>query len=78
VKKGDYYYVDIAGIAAKNLDDFFHVEVSTSASGVIASIDYCALSYACKQLKDGEEGDLRDVVRALVLYNQAANAYLQG
>ena len=75
VKKGEYYYVDIPNIYAKNLDKAFHVEVSTAANGVIATIDYSALSYVCKQLKSSDDAQLLDLLRALVLYSQAAEVY---
>ncbi len=75
VQKGDYYYVQIDKVYSTDLDKSFHVEVSTSASGVIAEIDYCALSYAYKQLKKGEESELTDLIRALVLYSQEAETY---
>ena len=78
VQKGEYYYVPISNVVAVDLDKNFHVEVSTAASGVIAEIDYCALSYAYKQLKAGEESELVDLIRALVLYNREADSYFGG
>ena len=75
VQKGDYYYVQITNISARNLDTSFHVEVSSVSSGVVITIDYSAFSYAFKQLSKGEESDLTDLMKALVLYNQLANAY---
>ena len=54
------------------------MEVSSAASGVIAEIDYCALSYAYKQLNTGEESDLTDLIRALVLYSREADSYFGG
>ena len=78
IQKGDYYYVSIGNVFAVDLDKNFHVEVSTSASGVIAEIDYCALSYAYKQLKTGEESALTDLIKALVLYSVEADSYFGG
>ena len=75
VKKGSYYYIAIPNVAAKDLDKNFHVEVSSKTSGVVISMDYCALSYVYKQLATGETGTLMDLLKALVLYNQAANAF---
>ena len=75
IQKDNYYYVEIGNIFAVDLDKDFHVEVSTSANGVIAEIDYCALSYAYKQLKKGEESVLTDLIRTLVLYSQEADTY---
>ncbi len=75
IQKGDYYYVEICNIFAVDLDKNFHVEVSSAAYGVIAEIDYCALSYAYKQLKKGEESTLTDLIKALVLYGREAESY---
>ena len=78
VQKGDYYFVPIKNIYSTDLSKNFHVEVSSAASGVIAEIDYCALSYAYKQLNTGEESDLTDLIRALVLYSREADSYFGG
>ena len=78
VKKGSYYYIEIKDVAAKDLDKSFHVEVSTKTEGVIVTLDYSAMSYIYKQLATGESGTLIDLMKALVLYNQAADAYFGG
>ena len=75
ILKDGYYYVPISNINAKNLDKSFHVEVSSASSGVIVSIDYCALSYAYSKLNKGETGDLADLLRGLAIYNSAADEY---
>ena len=74
VKKGSYYYIEISNIVAKDLDKSFHVEVF-SGSRVIISLDYCALSYVWKNLSKGGDDTLLSLLKALTLYNQAANAY---
>ena len=78
VKKGSYYYIEIKDVSAKDLDKSFHVEVSTKTEGVVVSLDYSAMSYIYKQLATGESGTLIDLMKALVLYNQAADAYFGG
>ena len=76
VKKGSYYYVEISNIAAKNLDKSFHLEVSSKTNGVVLSLDYSAMSYVCKVLNsDNATETLKDLLKALYLYNQAANEY---
>ncbi len=76
VKKGSYYYIDIVGIVARDLNRTYHVEVSSSAFGVIISLDYSALSYVWKNFSKGDGDDtLRSLLRALTLYSQAADAY---
>ena len=70
-----YYVVEIKDIAAKNLDKVYTVKVSDS-SGVILTVNSCALSYACQVMNlEGQSEKLLQVVKALYLYNQAANAY---
>ena len=76
VKKGSYYYVEISNIAAKDLDKSFHLEVSSKTNGVVISLDYSAMSYVCKVLNsDNATETLKDLLKALYLYNQAANEY---
>ncbi|MGN0629691.1 MAG: GLUG motif-containing protein [Ruminococcus sp.] len=72
VAKQGYYYVDIKNISAEKLGDAFSVSVNGDA--VISN--YSALSYA-KKVLDSEETDdnLKNLVKALYLYNQNAIAY---
>ena len=74
VEKESYFYVDITGIVAKDLDRSFRVEVS-GADGVLIRLDYSAMSYAFKQLNRAEEGVLTDLAKAVYLYGAAADAY---
>jgi len=66
---GRFYEVDIDNIAAKNLDDTFVVRVDGSFV-----IHYSVLSYVLKNLNAGDI-NLQNVVKALYLYNVAANGY---
>ncbi len=75
VKKGSYYYIEITDIAAKDLDKTFHLEVSSKTAGVVITLDYSALSYAYKQIAAGKTGTLIDLLKALALYNAAADEF---
>ena len=67
VAAGDQiYYVDIPGIAAKDLDEMYPITVGG------LSIQYGPMSYVLRQL-DKEKN--REVVTALYHYNQMANLY---
>ena len=74
-EKGGLYYVDITGIVARDLDKSFHVEVLKGGETVIG-LDYSALSYAYTTLSRGKTDTLTELAKAVVLYSQAANAYL--
>lgn len=68
--KGNYYYIDISDISADKLD----VACKTSIGGY--TVSYSPMSYAYAVLSSDKASDsLKNVVRALFLYNQAANAY---
>lgn len=70
--KGNYYYIDINGISAENLDATY-----TSAIGDYV-ISYSPMSYAYAALRSDSASDsLKNVVKALYLYNQSANAYIK-
>ena len=60
------YYVDIAGIAAKDLDKMYPITVGG------LRISYGPMSYVQRQL---DKATTRNVVTALYHYNQMANAY---
>lgn len=70
--KGNYYYIDITDISADRLDDV----CDTKTGGY--TVTYCPMSYAYAVLSSDKANDsLKNVVKALYLYNQAANAYKQ-
>ena len=71
----NYWYVDIPNIVSKDLDRVYVLE----ADGM--TIEYSALSYAYAALvkygEDESKGATCNTVRALYLYNLAANAYFE-
>ena len=70
IKRGKNCVVCIPNIASNDLDTVYTVTVG----GI--EISYSALSYAYKALaSDAASPKLKNLVRALYLYNQSANAY---
>ena len=69
------YKIKVPNISAKNLDEFYKVEVCDE-QGVCLTVDCTALHYAYLVLSDGTQSEaLTELVQALYLYNQAANVY---
>ena len=79
VKSGNYYYVEITDIAAKDLDETYTVTVSDSSSRL--EVQYGVLAYCYNVLKreitDQRTQELKDVIAGLYLYNQEANRYFE-
>ena len=71
VKAGDYYKIKIANISAQNLDEEYVVTVG----GLTAK--YSAMSYGYMAMYT-QNNAIKNVIRALYAYNQAANAYIEG
>ena len=70
--KGNYYYIDITDISADKLD----MACDTKIGGY--TVTYSPMSYIYAVLSSEKASDsLKNVVRALYLYNQAVNAYQQ-
>ena len=71
-EKQGYYFIDIKNISAEKLGNAY--TVSINGEDVITG--YSALSYA-KKVLDSEETDanLKNLVKALYIYNQNACAY---
>ena len=69
------YYVDITNISAKNLGDTFTLEISDGTD--TAQVSWCPLSYCYNILNKDADSELQNTVKALYLYNQAANAYFK-
>ena len=71
VQRGSLYYVEVADIAAKNLDD-----AHTFTVGGL-TVEYSALSYVNNVLAkaDSMNAELVAVCEALYYYNDAANTY---
>ena len=69
------WMVEIPNIAAKDLDKTYTVKV-TRGAGTVLTVQYSALSYAYGVLGGGSKAEtLIDLVKGIVLYNRAANAY---
>lgn len=75
-QRAGLYYVDIPGISAKDLDE--DVTVVLSDGEITTNIVYNPMSY-CQSILKAADGmypeTMKDLVRALYLYNKAANAY---
>lgn len=74
VPKGGFYYIDIYGIVAKDLDKSFHVEVTCDGAAVI-ELDYSAMSYSYGQISSGRTSVMVDLAKAVFLYGTAADEY---
>ena len=74
VKRGNLYCTEVANISADKLDV---AHVFTVSDGVNTyTITFSALSYGYRALTSSTAGDnIKNLVKALYLYNQAANAY---
>jgi hypothetical protein len=68
------YYVDINNISAKNLDDEFVVEICVNGE-LVGNASYCPMRYVYNVITNSNDEALVNVVKALYLYNQAANNY---
>lgn len=74
--KNGKYYIDITGIPASDLDEIYVITIEDS-EGVKHELSYGALSYAYNALHDHAGNDLVNLMKALYLYNRAADAYFQ-
>lgn len=77
-QSGDYYYVELVGIPASNLDDEFNIDIidgSTAFQVTYSPMVYCA-NVVTRATTETRTEDLKNLIKALVLYNQAADAYI--
>jgi hypothetical protein len=77
-QRSGLYYVDVVGIAAKDLDE--NVTITISDGTNTTDVSFNPMSYCQGVLNDttGSFGaDMKNLVRALYLYNQAANVYFK-
>ena len=72
-KSGTYYYVAITNIDAMNLDTDYTVKVTSG--GTDLEVTYSPMTYCYNVLNGSYSDELKNVVRALYLYNSAANTY---
>ena len=70
VKSGDMYYVTVENISAQNLATDYAVQVGK------LRLTYSPMSYAYSALTKTDKTALQNVVKALYLYNQAADSYV--
>ncbi len=69
--------VEVSNIAANKLD-LFHTLVVKNADGqVVLTVKICALSYAYSTVTGSSDQNLINAVKAMYVYNQAADAYFK-
>jgi hypothetical protein len=77
-ERSGLHYVDIVGISAKDLDE--NVTVTISDGTNTAEVFFNPMSYCQGVLRDTSgafTAEMKDLVRALYLYNEAANVYFK-
>ena len=78
-KAGSYTQVIIPGIAAKDLDKDFKVTIKADGDSTDYSVTYSPMIYCYNVLDRNEDANrtpaLKDLIRALYLYNKEANTY---
>ena len=77
-QRGSLYYADVVGISAKDLDEDVILTISDGTN--TANVSYNPMAY-CAAVYGDDTGtysqEMKDLVAALFLYNQAANVYLE-
>ena len=77
VQNGNYWCVELPDIPAALLDRIHTIRV-LEGDREILNTSYCALSYCCSAMKYyTSDEDLLNLVKAIYLYNQAANVYFR-
>lgn len=75
-QRGSFYYVDVVGISAKDLDE--NVTVTINDGTDEADVKFNPMAY-CQSIQEDTTGaytaEMKDLVCALYLYNKAANDY---
>lgn len=78
-KSGDYYYVDIVGIPADKLDDDCEVRVTVD-NNTTFEVTYNPMAYCYnvinRETTETRTDTLKNLIKAMVIYNQAADAYV--
>ena len=75
-QNGEYLDIALSGIAAAQLDTSHTIRI-LDGDREIFHTDYCALSYCWDTLNYTSDEDLLNLVKAIYLYNQAANVYFR-
>lgn len=77
-QRGNLYYVDVVGISAKDLDEEVTIVINDGTN--TADVTFNPMAY-CQGVQNDTTGafsaQMKDLVRALYLYNQAANVYFK-
>ena len=77
-QSGDYYYVELVGIPASKLDDEFVIDVIDDTN--MYTVTYTPMAYCAnvvnRETTETRTEDLKNLMKALVLYNRAADAYI--
>ena len=77
-QRSGLYYVDVVGIAAKDLDEDVTITISDGTN--TTDVSFNPMSYCQGVLNDTTgafDQEMKDLVAALYLYNQAANVYFK-
>jgi hypothetical protein len=77
-QRSGLYYVDVVGIAAKDLDEDVTITINDGTN--TTEVSFNPMSYCQGVLNDTTgafDRNIKDVVAALYLYNQAANIYFK-
>ena len=77
-QSGDYYYVELVGIPASKLDDEFCIDVGDGSTNFVVTytpMAYCT-SVVTRPTTETRTESLKNLIKALVLYNRAADAYI--
>lgn len=77
-QRSGLYYVDVVGISAKDLDEDVTITISDGTN--TADVSFNPMAY-CQGVQNDTTGafsaEMKDLVCALYLYNQAANVYFK-
>ena len=71
---GGYWSVDLPGIPAALLDTWHTIQVMDGETEIV-NTRFCALSYCYTTLTNSKDANLCSLVKAIYLYNEAANVY---
>lgn len=79
---GGYVQVSVNNIAAQNLDNIFEIKLQIDGDDAVYSVSYSPMNYCynvlSKQTTETRTDTLKNLVRALYLYNQQAKIYFNG
>lgn len=77
-QRSGLYYVDVVGISAKDLDEDVTITINDGTN--TAEVSFNPMAY-CQAVQNDTTGafdqEMKDLVAALYLYNQAANVYFK-